>query len=271
MRKKYFLSITILFFTIPLLYSQVVNTEKLRLDNFEKSFVGDLDLSFGLSQNKAGQTLRFNGLTRFEILKSRTHWLLISGYGLTQFKKVDEPGTAPKTFSNNGFSHLRFGRKLSPFLVWEAFVQGQFDEVQEVEVRFLTGTGPRFKLLRTDTSHLYIGLLYMYEYEKNSIEITINEPDDFQFLDFERNHRLSTYISGAAAINGYLSINHVSYYQPKINDWSDFRISSETTIAIKLTNQVSLKTYFQLVYDREPPDTVPRTMFNLTNGLSVSL
>lgn len=251
--------------------AQVVNTEKLRLDNFEKSFVGDIDLSFGLSQNKAGQTLRFNALTRFEILKPRTHWLLLSGYGLTQFKKVDEPGTAPKTFSNNGFSHLRFGRKLSPFLVWEAFAQGQFDEVQEVEVRLLTGTGPRFKLLRTDTSHLYIGLLYMYEYEKNSIEVTINEPDDFQFLDFERNHRLSTYISGAATIKGYLGINHVSYYQPKLSNWSDFRISSETTLTIKLTNRVALKTYFQFIYDTRPPDTVPQTMFNLTNGLSVSL
>lgn len=258
------------FFLTLSLSAQVVNTEKLRLKNTDKSFAGDIDFTLGLSQNKAGQTLRFNGFTRFDIIRPQTHWLFIGGYGFSQFKKADKSGDVPTKFNNNGFTHLRFGQQISPVLTWEVFAQGQFDEVQEVEARILNGTGPRFKILKTDTSHLFLGTLYMYEYEKNNVAVTDDTGETTQNLHIERNHRLSAYISGAVTIKGYLSINHVTYYQPKLNEWSDFRISSETTVTIKLTNRVALKTYFQLVFDEKPPTTVPQTMFNLSNGLSVS-
>lgn len=263
-------TLTLLFLIYSFLPAQVVNTEKLRLSNTGKSLVGEIDVNFGLSRNKAGQTVRFGGLGRLELLKAKSKWMLLSGFGLTQFRNVDEPGSAPKNFSNNGFAHLRYNFEVNDWITWEAFTQAQYDEIQEVDLRTLTGTGPRFKLIQNDSSHLFWGALYMYEYENNSVETTGPNGEFTQLIGYERNHRLSTYLSGGINVTRYFSINHVTYFQPRLDQWSDFRISSETTLTVKLTNRISLKSYFQFIFDDRPPATVPRTMYNFTNGLSAS-
>ena len=40
--------------------------------------------------------------------------------------------------------------------------------------------------------------------------------------------------------------------------------------AYALNDNLSLKTYLQLMYDANPPETVPETMYLLRNGLSIA-
>jgi len=165
-----------------------------------------------------------------------------------------------KIFVNNGFGHLRYNLKINSVITWEAFLQSQFNKVQEVRFRQLTGTGPRFRVVQKDSIQLFFGLLYMYEYEETSGQVEIV---------YNRDHRLSNYLSLGFQPTAYLSINHISYFQPNLRDFNnDFRISSETTLDVQLSAKLSLRTYFQLVYDEKPPIGVPRTMYSLTNGLS---
>lgn len=41
-----------------------------------------------------------------------------------------------------------------------------------------------------------------------------------------------------------------------------------TTLEIRLSAKLNLRTYFQFIYDEKPPASVPRTMYMLTNGVS---
>ncbi len=250
-----------LFLLLPFfINAQVVNTEKLRLQTAEKSFQTDIDFNFGLSRNKAGRTVRLGTQARLEYQKNTNRWMLLGAYNLTQFLNVDEADAVPKNFANNAFGHLRYNKKISEWLTWEAFGQGQWDEIQEIDIRTLFGTGPRFRLYDNNNSHLYIGTLYMYEYEETS-------PEDLRELN--RDHRLSTYASVAFLLNDYLSVNHVTYYQPIVNEVADFRISSETNISVKVNENILFKTYFQFIHDSNPPVTVPRNMYVLSNGLAI--
>lgn len=255
---KYIISLLLCFpFLLP---AQVVNTEKMRINRDESGITGEVNLSLGLIRNKAGQTLRVGSSTRLELLQKNSRWLMLGGYNISQSTKVDEPGASPKIFVNNGFGHLRYNLNINARITGEAFLQSQFNEVQEVRFRQLAGVGPRFSIVQKDSLQLFFGLLYMYEYEETSGEAEIV---------YNRDHRLSNYLSLGFQPTPYLSVNHVSYFQPNLRDFNnDFRISSETTLDIQLSAKLSLRTYFQLVYDEKPPIGVPRTMYSLTNGLS---
>lgn len=257
--------------------AQVVNTEKLRLVSRDTGFVGDVGLSFGLGRNKAGQTLRLGSQMRLEYLMARSRLMLLGSYDLTQFNNVDVPGSVPKNFNNRAFAHLRYNRDLTRGVAWEAFFQSQFDEIQEVDVRTLMGTGPRFTLAQNDSSALFFGVLYMYEYEETSdARVLVFDPGQNQeveqdSLTYNRHHRLSAYLSISVALVDFFTLSHVSYVQPRLDRPDDLRIASETTLSIRMGKKFSFDAYLQLIYDTRPPMTVPRTMYTLTNGLSMRL
>jgi hypothetical protein len=251
-----------------LLPAQVVNTEKLRSTN-EEGWLAEAGLDFGLTRNKAGQTVRLGSRLRLEYEKNKNRWMALGAYNLTQFRNVEDPGSVPRNFANNAFGHLRYNYLANDWLTWEAFTQLQYDEIQQIDARVLTGTGPRIKLLRTDSSQLFFGMLYMYEYESSTDVFEV--PEDREERITLTDHRLSTYISGGFQVTETFSINHVTYFQPNLADFGDFRISSETSFSFKISDKLAFRTYFQLMYDERPPIPVPNTMYTLSNGLEIAL
>ena len=111
--------------------------------------------------------------------------------------------------------------------------------------------------MQTDSSQIFFGTLYMYEYENTG-------PGDFQ--EENRDHRLSTYFSVGFNLSKFL-INHITYYQPNLTKFSDYRINSETAINVKIDSRVSLRTSFTLIFDSRPPVTVRQTRYNFGSGL----
>jgi len=244
-----------------ILHAQVVNTEKLRSERKSQGWYLDLDASLSITRNKAGRNLSLNTRARGEYLIQRHKFLLFASYSLGQFRNVDDSLALPSNWLNNRFVHGRYNYTFFSWLTWEVFSQAQYDEVQEIRIRWLNGSGPRFKLIENDSASLYLGALYMYEYE----ETTDRDP-----VFINRDSRLSAYVSAAYGLNPYLSINHVSYVQPRLDQFDDFRISSETTLSVKLSKHLTFNTYFQLIYDSRPPLTVPEVMYTTRSGLAVS-
>lgn len=251
-----------LIFLFGSIQAQVVNTEKLRSDRKDHGWYLDANVSLSVTRNKAGRSLSFNAQARGEYLFTKHKLLLFGGYSLGQFRNVSDSLALPSNWLNNRFGHLRYNYHFTNWLTLEVFSQAQFDEVQEIRIRWLNGIGPRFTLLENDSATLYLGALYMYEYE----ETTDLEPQ----LVFNRHHRLSGYVSAAYALTSYFTINHVTYFQPRLDQFRDFRISSETTLSVTLTQKLSFNTYFQLIYDSNPPITVPEVMYTTRSGLNLS-
>lgn len=258
---------TLLLLTPLFIFAQVINTEKLRLDKKDSGWLGDLGLNFGLTRNKAGQTVALGTNGRIEHVQAQQSWLLFGAYNLSQFLDVDDSEAVPKNFTNNAFGHLRYNRRINPLITWEAFVQGQYDEIQEIEHRFLAGAGPRFRIVEQDSLQLFLGALYMYEDEASNETEFINS-EEIERTVFHHDHRLSAYASIGWRIRDAVVVNHVTYFQPRLDLWSDYRISSESSLSVQLSTKLRFNAYFQLVYDTQPPNSVPNTMFVLRNGLS---
>lgn len=84
---KFFLPLLLCFPII--LHAQVVNTEKMWINHSESGLAGEVDLSMGLTRNKAGQTLRLGTGARLEWLHHQSRWLILGGYNRTQFTNID--------------------------------------------------------------------------------------------------------------------------------------------------------------------------------------
>ena len=266
---KKIILLLIAFIGLTPLSAQVLNTEKLRLDPKEKGWMGEFGLNFGLNRNKAGETIRMGSRARLEYLRKKDKFLFFGAYNLSNFKDVYAPGATARTFVNNRFGHLRYNREISPLITLEAFSQSQWDEIQEINWRFLSGGGPRFRLADSDTFHLFLGTLYMYEYEESN-DLVMVGTEEQELSVTRRHHRLSAYLSAGITIRKTFIINHVTYFQPRFGHWADFRVSSETTLSVVLSSKLRFNTFFQLVYDKRPPIGVPESMYTLSNGLSVS-
>jgi hypothetical protein len=243
-------------------YTQtVINTEEMRLRDNEKNFVGLFNFSFGMTENKADRFIKPNADLRLEWAKERDRVIGLGGYQLTRFSDLDNPDTAPRNFTHKSFAHLRYNRQASERLTWEAFTQYQFDEVQEIDQRYLLGTGPRWQIAKSDSAFIFFGMMYMYEYEQTSArEIELN-----------RHHRLSTYLSAGIQFNENVGLNNTTYYQPRPDLWSDFRISTVSQLFTRISKQLSITINVSLVYDSRPPETVPLRMFDMTAGFSYQL
>ncbi len=243
------------------LEGQVVNTERIRFAPSQKAWLGNFDFNFGLNRTKAGQTLVLGANGRLQYNANKNKWMFHTGYALTQFLDIDTPDAAPKNFNNTQYVHLRYNRDLNERLTLESFIQEQWDEIHEIDIRLLAGAGPRIQFLQTDSSQLFFGLLYMYEFENTG-------PADFS--ERNRDHRMSSYLSAGFTFHNIL-INHITYYQPRLTEFIDYRINSETTFRVRIDKRLSFLTSFTLIFDSNPPQTVRQTRYNLSSGISLEL
>lgn len=228
--------------------SQVVNIEKKRMTG-EKALQGNLDLSLSIIENN-NQIVQGKNDIKIQFNKNKHTVLFFNNLSLSQ---VNE-----EKYINDGFQHLRYNYEIvkTP-LIFEIFSQHQYNTLKKLKQRYLLGIGPRIRLNDNDTLRLYIGALPMYEYEVLTDDSTKHE-----------NLRLSTYFSMSYVFNKILSIDNISYFQPIINDFTSYRVSSESSLKFNISKNLIFKTSFGLTYDSKPPFDVKNLFYNLTNGIS---
>lgn len=240
----------VIFCTLPIfLQAQVINTERLRINSQDTGWVGSINVSF--SQSKS--TIKIHSLnlrTSWEYVKGSSRLLSVGNLSLS--KKDDTVNLA-----NDGYLHIRYGYIVNSLADMEVFGQVQFHEFKKIGLRSLSGFGPRFRIIENDSLKCFLGTLYMYEYEKLFGEETFN-----------RDHRLSAYISLAYRFTDFFFIDFITYYQPTFGVPADFRISSETIINFDLTQKLSFDIILNYGYDSQPPIGIPRINYSWNNTLA---
>lgn len=233
--------------------AQIVNIENNRLEDNAKGWVGAID--FGFYTLKSQNTLvRFNNTTRVQYAVARSKFLLLNDANFIF--------SGTENFERNYFQHFRYNLFVDSNLTLEAFVQNQFDRVMQIERRFLLGAGPRFQFVDGKRFKLNIGLLYMYEFEKE-LDSPVKRFD----------HRLSSYIAFKVILKDYLSLLNTTYFQPNLNFWPDHRISSNSSLRIKVNHHFSVFSSFNLAYDTFPIENkdVPKLIYRFNSGFSINL
>lgn len=231
--------------------AQIVNIESSRLEEDTMGLQGEFNVFYNFIKN----TQTISQLKSSAALQERWKknvFLVFNDVNLVFSKTQD--------FVFNGYGHLRYNRLMNNWLAWEAFSQAQFDRVLLIQLRWLTGTGPRFKLFKNEKSKAYVGTLAMYEYEEEQTGIV------------RRDVRGSAYLSFEVDPNDVFKISHITYYQPLFKNFSDYRVTTSTAMEFKVTKILTFKTAFQLMYDSNPVDSpeVVNLTYSISNGLSLS-
>lgn len=231
--------------------AQIVNVENKRKALQDTSGVfGNLNFGFNLVEN--GSTIfTFKGGAQVDWKNGKNLWLSSTNFNLVRVQGSD--------FVNNGFQHLRYNYELSKRWTYEAFGQAQYNERTRMKLRALLGTGGRLLLADKEHAKAYFGTAYMLEY---------NEIADTNII--HRDQRLSTYLSFVWQPVSNLTFSGTSYFQPLLTDFKNARLSSLTTMELKITNKLAFKTTFQITYDgqlKEDSPGVPSTIYSLVNGL----
>ena len=255
--KKHILLLLILFLLTKItpLHAQIVNIEDRRSALQDTAgWFGYLGLGANFVKNTKSVTT-ISGDIRVEYLKEKHKILFLTNYNLIRANK--------QRFIDNGFQHFRYNRQINPRLEYEFFSQIQFNNQVRLRVRALAGTGLRYQILKTKNEKVYFGIAYMYEYDEIKI---ISDA-----ISIFRDHRMSSYVSFSVhPFFDNFSIANTTYFQPVLTDFSDVRLSSQTSLKFTVTKRLTFSSTFNITNDTRVPEDVPATYYSLKNGIRFS-
>jgi hypothetical protein len=235
------------------LKAQVVNIESQRLQMDTQRIMAGINFALEYKDNNEETMLKIESAAILQVKTEnrKNNFLFLANYALAR--------ATNEVINNVRAFHVRYSRVLSPTWRWENFVQTQYDQLLRIESRNLIGTGFRHKVLNTKDLTINAGSLYMFEYEQT------RENDA---ITLHQNHRLSSYLVFNIALpNDLGEIITTTYWQPRFDRWSDFRISNNTSLNFHFTKHLDFATNWVLTFDSAPPLEVKRRTLSLNNSI----
>jgi hypothetical protein len=252
-----------------------VNIEKYRLALAEDGAAGGVTLSIG---SKTGNVDTFEtSLSGTAGFRHGPHLLLGVVAGTYTAKRTgddrmeDPDGTlldSDARYANKLLGALRYNRELSERLAGELFTQLQYDEFLRMDLRSLGGLGLRLGVVEGETGSVHIGTGYMLELERQDPELVAEDPSTLA-------HRWTSYVCFSVEPVEGLTLSSTAYAQPRITDFSDYRLLDESALTVALGEHFSLGIAFTLRHDSDPALLVEgepplvRTDTELTNKLTI--
>ena len=210
-----------------------------------------LDLTY-----RTGNTDLLTARTRFrsDYLTKAYHGFIFGS--LQQGRKDDG-----EFFINKGMAHARIIRSLTQHILFESFVQKQFNESILLSDRNLAGGGVRFASHRRNSRfNLYLGIGAMWEHER------INDKESVARVT-TRVVRSTNYINWTGQLDERLTTSATGYYQVYVRHLQDYRILFEGSITFRLTTKLSFPLRVNFRYDSEPPTGIQKHDVEIFNGL----
>ena len=121
-------------------------------------WLGGAGLSASLRQNTT-RTFGLDFETHFEYKTKSDQglWLILANYDFLK--------SGHTKIVDNKFFHLRYNYKVNAWMRWEIFTQIQQNIITQINLRYLLGTGPRFKIVKYKKIKMYAASLAMLEIE----------------------------------------------------------------------------------------------------------
>lgn len=240
------------FILIPTLGLGQVNIEQKRKTLAENGFSAGLDLYATVNQGNT-EVVKFDnsGSLVYNYNKHIGFLLLNSSMG----------GKSKERFINKGMAHLRYNYRLGKTVSWELFTQVEYNEFTSLKLRWLEGTGLRFKLMERDKFTAAWGMAIMNEYEVLDLEEDVEEET--------RIIRGSSYLDAGLSLGANVSASNTIYIQPSLEEAEDVRILDDFSLIFQVSDHLSFKANFSLRFDNQPPAGVKKNDLELRNGLTL--
>jgi len=147
---------------------------------------------------------------------------------------------------NSGFVHTRYLHALTPTLYGEAFIQTEQDKFRDLSNRSLVGADVRYRFFSSSKyGKGYISLGAFLE------TIRYKNP---QIDPNENNIRLSSYLFYTKKFESKATFNAFAYYQPCIDEFSDYTIVSMAEVQFPIYKNFHLVVSIKANYDSKPPN-----------------
>jgi len=153
--------------------------------------------------------------------------------------------------TNKTFIHLRAIHRLSKKIDWETYVQSSTNEFTKVEKRRLGGAGLRLHLKTKKIGDLFLGLGAYYEAIGYTTDV---DP-------YEHNTRVNSYIAYTKEFSETTKFVYTGYYQPNVNDMSDYITSNSISLKIQIYKKLYLNFILYYDVDSKPAVGVEKTDF----------
>lgn len=256
LRKIFLVSIIVLFIFATRINSfSQMNTEKFR--DFKSDGLYHT-INLAVDYNKGNEDyVKYSADYRLDLYHEQFLTYLV---GSLEYKEGNS-----SVLTNNGLVHLRFIFNQKGRIEPEVFTQLDYNDFIFLEQRILGGGGLRLSLFnkRADSSNqlvaeLGMGLMYEYEEYINNAESTKRYIRSTNFLNLRYSYLNNIVLSS------------VTYYQPYINDFRDFRILSENRVSFIITKFLAFFVSTNYRYDSYPPKGLKNFDFELNNGISIN-
>lgn len=155
--------------------------------------------------------------------------------------------------------HLRHNYRIDRWVSTLGFVQYQRNPFQDLRRRMLFGAGLRFEIRDQPANRLGVGVSAMYEVERLT--------DDSRADTW----RLSTFIDFRRELADRTRAQIVGWYQPKLADFSDQRLSVAGELEVDLAGPLKLLLTASTAYDSDPPPSVDQFDWDVVAGLRVRI
>lgn len=232
----------------PLIVSgQIVRISEYQLMRDSVRWSGQVDLNINSVKNNS-TFFRLATGTEVKYKQKRSQLLSINA--------LNYVFAGANNFENRGHQHLRYQYQIDSIVCAEAFSQIQFDHLLKINLRQLNGIGARLQLVAKPKNKMSFGLHYMYEYEEER-ETGITH----------RDHRLSSFLMLSRKMESS-KIYLISYYQPQITGFYDYRLSGSLNYAVQIKKHIIFNITGELVYDRAPVVGITPLVYSFANGFS---
>ncbi len=165
--------------------------------------------------------------------------------------------------TNDGIFHLRYVHNIAKTAFdYELFFQTEFNEFQDIKARNLAGANIRRSLdLPFDKFYAGLGLFYSYM-----------EPDTITLIDpIYKRVKMNSYISFLKKINENFSITYLGYFQPNVEDATDFTASQTLQFTTSLTDNLALSFDILHKYNSKPYHEIEKSDVRSTINLKYKL
>lgn len=236
-------------YVINLQAQQVVSMEGRRFEYPKKGWQGNVE--FGANYSKVVYSImQLNNKFNLMHTNDKRNLLMVNDVSFVTVNGVN--------LLNSAFQHFRYIMQGDSTVFPEAFVQTQYNKQLALNLRLLTGAGLRFRIYKDQKSFFYMGNVMMYEFEEYTDKHT------------QTDLRLSSYVSLDISEWDYLPFTFVGYFQPRLSDIGDYRVSVEASLVFKSTGKYTFRTQARYVYDAFPPPGINKVYSSLNNSLIYS-
>jgi hypothetical protein len=165
-------------------------------------------------------------------------------------------------------AHARYNYRVNWLLALEALAQAQHDRFRRIGVRDLYGAGPRFAIVTREDFEIFSGTTYLLEHEVITADIPNAAAGTPPAVESNKIwNRSSTYAGLNVKIAPIVDASTVTYFQPRFDKPSDFRLLSDSFIAVTITKMLSARVSGSVWYDNDPPAGVKTYDVEVKNSL----